>query len=93
MSQGWHFEDIKAAIRKSGTTLSALSLQHGYSVGVMRRALKHPHRQAERIIADHLGVPVQELWPDRYPGITQSLHGDSDTPKSRRPAMQKQDAA
>lgn len=64
-SQGWHPEDIKAALRKRGVTLAALSRRHGYSpeaVGLVVRGARTsaPLRQ---IVARELGVPVTVLWP------------------------------
>ncbi len=32
----------------------------------MIQALRHPYPKMERIIADTLGLPPQELWPERY---------------------------
>ena len=66
-SPGWHPEDIKAAIRKRGTTLSDLSRAHGYNDQAARLALRNRRSYAvEAVIAAELGVPAHELWPDRY---------------------------
>lgn len=62
----WHPEDVKAAIRKKGKTLSDLSREHGYSEAYLRNALSRPLHDGEQIIARFLGVPAQEVWPDRY---------------------------
>jgi Ner family transcriptional regulator len=64
--QDWHPEDIKAAIRKRGTTLEALSLAHGYSRSAVRMALLRPSPAVQAIVARFLGVAPQELWPSRY---------------------------
>lgn len=63
---GWHPEDVKAAIRKKGVTLSDLSRDNEYSEAYLRNALHRPIFKAEQIIARFLGVPAQEIWPDRY---------------------------
>lgn len=63
---GWHPEDVKAAIRKKGVTLSELSLRHGYSDAYLRNALLRPIYDAEKIISAFIGVPAHEIWPDRY---------------------------
>ncbi len=63
---GWHPEDVKAAIRKRGKTLSDLSRDHQFSEAYLRNALCRPLFEAEQIIARFLGVPAQEIWPDRY---------------------------
>ncbi|MBW6399956.1 helix-turn-helix domain-containing protein [Roseomonas sp. HJA6] len=62
----WHPEDIKAAVRKTGSTLSALSRAAGLSVGAAKRALDVPWPRAEAIIAARLGVRPQDIWPSRY---------------------------
>jgi Ner family transcriptional regulator len=76
----WHPEDIKAAVRKTGTTLSRLALDSGLWDSACRQALHGPQYQGEQAIARHLGIPAQELWPSRY---------DSDgTPKHARARSQ-----
>lgn len=62
----WHPEDIKAAVRKTGTTLSALSRAAGLSVGAAKRALETPWPRAEAIIASRIGHRPQDIWPSRY---------------------------
>lgn len=61
-----HPEDIKAAIRKRGLTLEALSESLGYSRVVVGVALRRPWPAVESGIASFLGISPQELWPDRY---------------------------
>lgn len=63
---GWHKEDIKAAIRKRGVTMTDLALQHGVSESAVRRAMVVPSVSGERIVAEFLGVPLWELWPERW---------------------------
>jgi Ner family transcriptional regulator len=63
---GWHPEDVKAAIRKKGVTLSELSIRHGYSDAYLRNALQRPIFDAEQIIARFLRTPANQIWPDRY---------------------------
>ncbi len=63
---GWHREDIKAAIRKRGRTLTELSKAHGYSTKAVSVALCKPWPAVESIIAAAIGVPPTALWPDRY---------------------------
>jgi Ner family transcriptional regulator len=64
--QDWHVEDIKAAIRKTGMTLSDLSLAAGFSEGAATRALLTPWPRMEAAIAARLGRAPQEIWPSRY---------------------------
>lgn len=72
----WHRADIIAAVRKTGTDLSKLSVKHGLGIGVLRNCLNHPYPKYERIIAEHIGVTPQIIWPSRY-------HADG-SPKSGR---------
>lgn len=64
--QPWHPEDIKAALRKRGTSLAALSRGLGLHPDSCRVALRRPWPRCERAIARALGVSPSELWPDRY---------------------------
>ena len=64
--KGWHSEDIKAAVRKTGVTLSDLALAAGLTESACRVALKRPHWDAEMAIAERIGVSPRELWPQRY---------------------------
>jgi len=65
-TRGWHREDIKAAVRKTGITLSGLALSRGLSESACRTALSGRHPRAEAAIAEHIKVPLWELWPDRW---------------------------
>ena len=64
--QGWHKEDIKAAIRKRGTTMNDLARERGLPPSTIRNALSRPVFSGEMAIADFLGVAAHELWPDRW---------------------------
>lgn len=62
----WHPEDIKAAVRKTGTNLGQLALQNGLSESACRKSLRVPAPRSDRAISDLLNVPLNELWPSRY---------------------------
>jgi Ner family transcriptional regulator len=62
----WHKVDIIAAIWKRHSSLIRLSRQHGYADGSLKLALSMPWPKAERIIAEFIGTPPQEIWPSRY---------------------------
>ncbi len=64
--EGMHPEDIKAAIRKRGMTLSKLALDNGLDESCCRAALIRSQPEAEKVISRFLGVPLHRLWPDRY---------------------------
>lgn len=63
---GWHREDIKAAIRKRGTTMNALARDNGLPPSTVRNALSRPGYTGELTISRFLGVPPHELWPERW---------------------------
>lgn len=62
----WHPEDIKAAVRKTGITLTALAKMNGLPAGACRAALFSPNYRGEMAIATWLGRSPRTLWPDRY---------------------------
>lgn len=62
----WHAEDVKAAIRKTGTTLTALALASGYHRTAFSIVLSKPYPAIERIIANRLGMQPEDIWPSRY---------------------------
>lgn len=64
--KGWDPEDIKAAVRKRGTTLSALSRSLKLNEDACRLALRHQWPKCEAAIAKVIGVPPWRIWPERY---------------------------
>lgn len=78
----WHPEAIKAAIRISGTTLSQLSVEHGYAREAVRISLRKPWPAVEAIVAARLGRPPHEIWPTRYDASGNSLRRPPGRPKS-----------
>jgi len=64
--QDWHPADIVAALWKRRTSLIRLSRLNDYAGGSLRVALRRPWPKAEKIIADYIGVPAQQIWPSRY---------------------------
>lgn len=65
-SKDWHAADIIAAVRKTGTSLQKLSRLHGYASSTIQQAAHRPYPKCERIIADHLGLKPETIWPSRY---------------------------
>lgn len=61
-----HPEDIKASVRKQGTTLTALAVANGLSPSACRKALKVPCPRADKAIARCIGKPLHLIWPQRY---------------------------
>lgn len=65
-TQDWHPADIIAAIKKRGTSLSALSRNAGLRPSTLNNALARRWPKGEKIIADFLNVSPAEIWPSRY---------------------------
>lgn len=66
-AQGWHPEDIKAALRKRHGKLVDLAIAWGLNRGAVSNAIARPESSAvEQRIADALGVTPHTLWPDRW---------------------------
>lgn len=89
--KGWHSEDIKAAIRKCGVTLTELGRRHGYSERAVSVALRQRWPAVEAIIAAFIGVEPQVLWPDRYDPEGRPLtsrNGRKDTRRRKRRHVQ-----
>jgi Ner family transcriptional regulator len=95
----WHPEDVKAAVRKTGLSLTALALAHGLSESAVRRALTQPWPRVQQLIARHLGLQPQAIWPSRYDARGRPLRGLRSTdarhrsPATPTPHRQKSEAA
>lgn len=63
---GWHRADIRAAVEKHGQTLRGLARSRGLHEMACSRALAARNTPGERAIADLIGVPLWDLWPDRW---------------------------
>lgn len=63
----WHRQDVMAAVRKTGVTVAELARRNGYKApSTFYNVFKAPYPKVERIIANHLGVPAEDIWPSRY---------------------------
>ena len=63
----WHPEDIKAALRKKGITLTLLAAQHNIKDSSSFSAcLVRPMKANEERIAAALKMHPKDLWPSRY---------------------------
>lgn len=80
----WHAEDIKAAIRKTGVTLSSLSLASGLCECACRAALRRPIPAANVAIAEYLGIPLCDLWPRWYDADGCRIHPVSSSQNTSR---------
>ncbi|WPU24712.1 helix-turn-helix transcriptional regulator [Cedecea neteri] len=64
--EDWHPADIVAGMRKKGTSLAALSRKSGLASSTLANALSRPWPKGERLIAEELGIPPEQIWPSRY---------------------------
>lgn len=65
-SGDWHRADIIAALKKKGTSVSALSRENGLASSTLANALRFSWPKGEQIIADAIGVEASAIWPSRY---------------------------
>ncbi|EBP4523561.1 transcriptional regulator [Salmonella enterica subsp. enterica serovar Westminster] len=66
MQSDWHPADIIAALKKRGTSLSALSRQAGLASSTLANTLIRHWSKGEKLIAEKLGVAPEQIWPSRY---------------------------
>ena len=66
MGSDWHSADIIAALKKRGTTLSAVSRKAGLASTTLTNALVRHWPKGERLIAEALDVTPAQIWPSRY---------------------------
>lgn len=62
----WDTHEIKAELARRGWTLTGLAIEHGLPENACRRALSASCRAGAEVIAETLGVTLQELFPGRY---------------------------
>ena len=87
MRSDWHPEDVKAEIRKTGVTLSALSSRLGYCDAAVRIMLKRPWPKLEALVAKHLDRKPFDIWPSRYNAHGVPLKHAVQPSRSRRRAV------
>ena len=64
--QKWDRYSIKAEIERRGKTLSQLGRDYGLPDRTVRNALYNPSKRGEQVIAEFLGEPLYELFPERW---------------------------
>lgn len=65
--QDWAPSRVVGEIKIRGGNLRALSRASGLQADTLRNALYRHCPKYERIISDYLQVPVEKIWPSRYP--------------------------
>jgi len=61
-----HCEDVRADVRKSGTTLRALAKRSKLHVTSLSHCLRRPIPAANAVVASQLGKTLFELWPEWF---------------------------
>lgn len=94
----WDKHAIKAELHRRGMTLTALAQREGLNPNSFRAVWARTHRKAEAALAGFLGVPVEELFPDRYPIRTSRIlstkyAGESASTKTDTPDTASPEAA
>lgn len=59
----WHRQDVIAEIRKTGSSLAALSRAHGFKDRSLTSALRKRWPRGNAIIASHLNITRHQIWP------------------------------
>ena len=86
--QTWDRFSIKAEVQRRGESLTGLAIDAGLEESACRVALVRRNIRGEQAIAAFLGVPVEDLWPDRYKAPKRKTIAER-----RRLASQKQASA
>ncbi|TCT39594.1 helix-turn-helix domain-containing protein [Martelella mediterranea] len=63
----WDQFEIKAELHRRGMTLTKLAEINKLNPGTFRAVWKRPNQKVERALSAFLKVPVERLFPDRYP--------------------------
>lgn len=81
----WDKHAIKAEVHRRGATLKGIAVAAGLEESATRVALLRRLPSGERALSDFLGVPVPELFPERYPSRPSSSAGryESESRKDR----------
>lgn len=72
-NQDWHAEQVKAAVRMKGKSLSQLSREAGLKPDTMRNVFRCHIPRYEAIIAGYLEMDPAHIWPSRYMEKTSCL--------------------
>lgn len=65
-TQHWDRHSILAEIKRRFGSLDKFAATTTLGIGHFSVALDRPYPKAEKLISKALGVPLGQLWPDRY---------------------------
>lgn len=69
----WDRHSIKAEVERRGFTLKRVALDAGHEASACRQALIRRCHVGELALSEFLGVPLIELWPERYRFTTSGI--------------------
>jgi Ner family transcriptional regulator len=64
--EDWHWEEVKAAIRMKGSTLTRLASEMGLSPHAVMVVNFKSWPRVQAGIGQFLNIPPQQIWPSRY---------------------------
>lgn len=62
----WDPQKVLFAVRQKGSNLQRLGLQNGFFRHTLHKSLTERFPRAHQVIAEFLGVPRHEIWPQFY---------------------------
>ena len=66
MKKDWDRWDVKSALGKKGYSLVRVAKENGYVPDGLSMVFTRPWPKVERIIANILETPPENIWPSRY---------------------------
>lgn len=81
-TQTWDRHSILAELKRRFGSLNAFAATTKLDAAHFSVALGAPYPKAERLISRALGVPKQQLWPDRYDAKGRRLPSRRKSPKA-----------
>jgi Ner family transcriptional regulator len=83
--RAWNLHLIKAAIGMAGLTQTKIAKMAGLEAWQVRHGLRGNNRQGAEAIADAIGVPFRELFPDSYlRGEVEPIRKPADSTSAKR---------
>lgn len=71
----WHWEDIKAALRKVEGSFDAFAAKHDLSRSAVTNVKNRRYPHVQRLIAEAIGTTPELIWPSRYTACNCSACG------------------
>ena len=62
-----------------------LALGHGFGASTLRAALYKPHPRAQQLIAETIGAPLHEIWPQWFDADGRRIGARSPHPSPTSP--------